>query len=946
MKLKPLICAVTSLAVTLTGLSAAPLKIAYSDWPGWTVLEIAKQKDWFKEAGVDVELDWFDYSPSLDAFSAGKVDAVTEVHTDAMVNGANGAKSKFIAITDYSNGNDMIIGKPGIASIKALKGQKVGVEVTLVEHLLLLKALEVNGLTQSDVTLVGTATNDTPQTLASGSVAAIGAWYPISGQALKQVPGSKPLFTSADAKGLIYDVIAVNPTSYAAHKADWEKVAAVFYRTVSYLKDPKTQDDAIRIMAAKVGADPVEYKKNIPGTYFLTLAEARKALVKGNGLDSLYGSMVYGDKFNMDNKVYKVSQSPGRLHRPDRARPRPLRPRPGSQSRIPVAIPSHSDWLGLKTELPPRRQLQLTVLSFVLPIALWCLISYVPFLWHPFVRVTNPGSVDYFTVGMDIPRGDFNRELAEARARHQPLPQGQPVNPVYLPAPHEVLHSFYTAFVTPPRLPNEPWLHQSLWHSIQVIFWGFTLSSIVGVPLGILCGAFRFFSRLQEPFIEFFRYLPAPAFGALCVAVLGITDGPKIAIIFIGTFFQQVLVISNTVRKVDPGLIEAGQTLGARRWQLLTQIILPASITEIYTDMRILLGWAWTYLIVAEVIGTMSGITYFINQQARYRSFDKVFAAIFMIGLIGFFFDLFLGWRAASFFHGSGGAPGSRRRKTSFRWESRSRSHVQSRTPQSPAAGTGSQRAAGPALSTAGGPGRAAADPAIRITAGHHHCHAGDPFSGLPPGIPEHHSALRLREIDADPHPGRAGLSTGGRVCSTDREIQGPGPDRGLVFQGYTLFPWRTVKRNVAFGLEMAGQGAEQAEIEASQWIKLVGLSKFEDAYPHQLSGGMKQRVAIARALANRPRILLMDEPFGALDAQTRAQMQSYLLQIWRNVDVTIVFITHDLDEAIYLSDRILVLDPHPGRFREMVEVPCPVRGRLINFSPLPSSPLVNTSRT
>jgi NitT/TauT family transport system ATP-binding protein len=143
-----------------------------------------------------------------------------------------------------------------------------------------------------------------------------------------------------------------------------------------------------------------------------------------------------------------------------------------------------------------------------------------------------------------------------------------------------------------------------------------------------------------------------------------------------------------------------------------------------------------------------------------------------------------------------------------------------------------------------------------------------------------------------------------------------------MVFQAYTLFPWLTVLKNVMFGLEI--RGSSEAEQQAREWIALVGLDRFIDAYPHQLSGGMKQRVAIARALANRPRILLMDEPFGALDAQTRCQMQSYLLQIWKAVDVTIIFITHDLEEAVYLADRILVLDAHPGRVRELMEVPVP----------------------
>jgi len=311
MKLKPLFfTAIAALGALASTVQAEPLKLAYSDWPGYTVLEVAKQKGWFKDAGLDVELVWFDYSASLDAFGANKVDAVAVVATDALVNGATGAKSKIIALLDYSEGSDMIVGKPGIESIKDLKGQSVGVEQTLVEHLLLLRALQANGLKMSDVTLVNTKTNDTPQTLASGKVAAIGAWYPVSGQALKQVAGSKKLFTSAEAKGLIYDVLAVSPTSFGKHKDEWTKIAGIFYKCVDYLKDPKTQDDAIKIMAAKVGADAEDYAKNIPGTHFLTLAEAKAAFKKGDGLDSIYGSMAVGNKFNMDNKVYKVTQKP------------------------------------------------------------------------------------------------------------------------------------------------------------------------------------------------------------------------------------------------------------------------------------------------------------------------------------------------------------------------------------------------------------------------------------------------------------------------------------------------------------------------------------------------------------------------------------------------------------------------------------------------------------
>lgn len=171
-----------------------------------------------------------------------------------------------------------------------------------------------------------------------------------------------------------------------------------------------------------------------------------------------------------------------------------------------------------------------------------------------------------------------------------------------------------------------------------------------------------------------------------------------------------------------------------------------------------------------------------------------------------------------------------------------------------------------------------------------------------------------------------AGLesASAGSVLLDGKEVHGPGPDRGMVFQGYTLFPWLTVKNNVMFGLLQSGRSKEHAEEDARQWIDLVGLTKFVDSYPHELSGGMKQRVAIARALANQPRILLMDEPFGALDAQTRLKMQSYLMDIWKNIDITVLFITHDLDEAIYLADRILVLKAHPGEVQELIEVPVP----------------------
>lgn len=302
-----------------------------------------------------------------------------------------------------------------------------------------------------------------------------------------------------------------------------------------------------------------------------------------------------------------------------------------------------SKWFAGRAKLGAKKRTILGIGSFLLPLLVWCMVSYLPFVWHPKILVEDPGGVDYFQVGMLVDKAVFKDEVANMRAANLALPQGEPANPIYLPAPHEVARAFYTAFTAKPEQKDLPWLHESLWHSIQVIFWGFVISSVIGVPLGILSGTYAALGRLNEPFVEFFRYLPAPAFGALAVAILGIYDGPKIAIIVIGTFFQQVLIIANTTRKLDATILEAALTLGTRKLKLLTRVVVPGILPDLYRDQRILLGWAWTYLIVAELIGTSTGITWFITQQARYQHFDKVYAAIMMIGIIGFGSDLLLG---------------------------------------------------------------------------------------------------------------------------------------------------------------------------------------------------------------------------------------------------------------------------------------------------------------
>ena len=287
---------------------AAPLRVGYSDWPGWVAWQVAIDKGWFKEAGVDVKFEWFDYSASMDAFSAGKLDVVGMTNGDALVTGSAGGKSVIFLITDYSSGNDMVIGKPGIKSVKDLKGKKVAVEVGLVDHLLIVNALKKAGLKETDVTLVNAKTNELPQVFAAKDISAIGVWQPIAGQALKGVPGSRGIYNSSDEPGLIYDVLAANPTVASSRRPELLKLLKVWDKIVAYVNDPKTQPDAVKIMAARSGVSAAEYLPMLKGTHLLNLENGKKAYANGKGFDSIYGSTKFVNDFNVANQVYKAPE--------------------------------------------------------------------------------------------------------------------------------------------------------------------------------------------------------------------------------------------------------------------------------------------------------------------------------------------------------------------------------------------------------------------------------------------------------------------------------------------------------------------------------------------------------------------------------------------------------------------------------------------------------------
>jgi len=409
---------------------------------------------------------------------------------------------------------------------------------------------------------------------------------------------------------------------------------------------------------------------------------------------------------------------------------------------------AYSPWLSIRKELGPRRRLYLTFFSFLGPLLTWAFVSYVPFVWHPDVKLQlsadrenvttvftagDRQSPEFFITFQEAVREE-NRQLREALKAGEPLeasgfrarrmnlkilrhlepmalenkwlaeegdaglyavwgrlaegeidptkgkiklsdenieiiqrnwakmaalsktydvklmpeeplekliPQGVRANPVYLPAPHEVIQTGWEDFT---RVPAEdmPSMLERYGHSLRIVFLGFFFSCLIGLPLGIMCGTFDFFSKLFEPFIDFFRYMPAPAFSTLLVAIFLAHDAPKIALIFLGTFFQMVLVVANTTRQLDVSLIEAAQTLGAKRLTLIRRVILPGITPHVFNDLRILLGWAWTWLVIAELIGVKSGLTEFIETQGRWRNFDSVFPVIILIGLTGFFTDQLL----------------------------------------------------------------------------------------------------------------------------------------------------------------------------------------------------------------------------------------------------------------------------------------------------------------
>lgn len=288
------------------GASAKAISIGYSDWPGFVAWQVAIEKGWLKEAGVNVDFKWFDYSASLSAFSANQLDAVLVTNGDNLVTASGGTKGIMIMATDYSAGNDVIIAKKGMNTLADLKGKHVATEKGLVDHLLLTTALDNAGMQANDIHLVNTVTNELPQVFATPDIAAIAVWQPVANQALKAVAGSKIIYSSKDSPGLIYDTLTVNSTHLAANKEDWKKIIQVWDRTVKYINDPATRDDAIQIMSNRVGVEAKQYAQFLDGTHLLDLAANKNVFRKSENFDSIYGSSYHVNKFNVANGIYST----------------------------------------------------------------------------------------------------------------------------------------------------------------------------------------------------------------------------------------------------------------------------------------------------------------------------------------------------------------------------------------------------------------------------------------------------------------------------------------------------------------------------------------------------------------------------------------------------------------------------------------------------------------
>jgi ABC-type nitrate/sulfonate/bicarbonate transport system ATPase subunit/ABC-type nitrate/sulfonate/bicarbonate transport system permease component len=510
------------------------------------------------------------------------------------------------------------------------------------------------------------------------------------------------------------------------------------------------------------------------------------------------------------------------------------------------------------------------------------------------------------------------------------------------------------------------------WHdlgdSLERILTGFALAAVLGVAVGTAIGRSRLAEDLLGPVVELLRPIPAIALVPVAILVFPSNEQGIVFITFSAAFFPVLVSTRHAVRALAPVWEEAMLTMGGGRLRVLRQVVLPGALPGIFGGLSVGIGVAWICVISAEMISGQFGVGYRTWQDYTVVDYPGVLVGMVTIGLLGQVTSSaveLVGRRATRWLPRS--QAGERVARQRAPWSARKRGADEGAAARSRTGGTVAPGGAGVGMRTGGagvgvrasgaGVGPRTAGAAPRSGAGAPRTPAGEgarlALHGAGIGRA---GAPVLTGLDLEIVPGEVlavvgasgcGKSTllrtlagllpvlGGELAQDGSPLTGPGGGRVIVFQEDGLLPWRTARANVELPLAIAGVGRTERRERAERWLAEVGLAGCEDRLPHRLSGGQRQRVQLARALAGEPRALLMDEPFGALDAQTRAGMQQLLVDVLRSTRATVVFVTHDVDEAVFLGDRVALLGPdgpHGSPVR-IVDVPRP-RDRAAHDSP------------
>lgn len=500
-------------------------------------------------------------------------------------------------------------------------------------------------------------------------------------------------------------------------------------------------------------------------------------------------------------------------------------------------------------------------------------------------------------------------------------------NNTLIPSPTHCFVALYELIVEGILLPD-------LLASLGRVYIGFAIAMLFGLSLGFLLGLVPPLKQTIMGIFELFRPIPPIAWIPMAVALLGIGNASAWFVIFIGAFFP---ILTNTllgVSNVEKLHLEAAKVLGATKQRSFKEVVWPSALPSIFAGMRVGLGFAWMCVVAAEMFASRSGLGYEIQLNRQLFRLDRVVAGMITIAVVGFLMSrlmtflerVFIPWRRgyiAKDFFDNIQLPARRNDPGS--------NHIFNNALSKDVNSNNS--ALSDWITTSGAsvvvenlefayPGSQPVLQGINLTV-----KPGEVFCVL--GVSGCGKSTLLRLL--------TGLESdfSGDISIEEKKLDGYREDVTMVFQDFSLFPWRTVERNVRFAIEQRVLDKSKWDEEANQMLRLIGLEHKAHDYPHLLSGGQMQRVAFARALACRPRLMLLDEPFSALDSHTRETLQEEMAAIFKRSGVTIVMVTHDIAEAIFMADRIAIMAPNGGHFtREFAVSATRPRDRRFRNSP------------